>query len=110
MDRLPVVRPIPRQDGTLWGSEAGEAVELKKSRGGCGLAQGEAQRVASEAQVSANRRNARRSTGPRTAAGQASSSQNAVSHGLFAREALMPGEDAAQFRRFARAMAFPAFP
>ena len=46
-------------------------------------------------QVKANRRNARKSTGPRTAGGKARSSQNALTHGLFSRTALVRGEDEA---------------
>ena len=38
--------------------------------------------MASEKQIAANRANALRSTGPRTAAGRATSSQNALRHGL----------------------------
>ncbi len=41
--------------------------------------------VVSEAKLAANRRNAQKSTGPRTAAGKKSSSQNARKHGMFAR-------------------------
>jgi hypothetical protein len=38
--------------------------------------------MATERQIAANRRNARKSTGPRTAAGKARSSRNARRHGL----------------------------
>ncbi len=38
--------------------------------------------MATRAQIEANRRNARKSTGPRTAEGKATSSRNAVTHGL----------------------------
>ena len=38
--------------------------------------------MTSKRQVTANRRNARASTGPRTRAGKASSAQNALRHGL----------------------------
>jgi hypothetical protein len=44
-------------------------------------------------QLAANRRNARRSTGPRSAAGKAISARNAVRHGLLAQTVLLPGED-----------------
>jgi hypothetical protein len=41
--------------------------------------------MASERQIAANRRNAQKSTGPRSAAGRKSSSQNALRHGLNSR-------------------------
>jgi hypothetical protein len=40
--------------------------------------------MATPAQIEANRRNARKSTGPKTAAGKAASSRNALTHGLTA--------------------------
>jgi hypothetical protein len=49
-------------------------------------------------QIQANRANARRSTGPRTAEGKARSSQNALKHGLRAAPILLPGESAADWR------------
>src|SRR5688500_19615908 len=51
--------------------------------------------IASAAQRRANRRNARKSTGPRSAAGKARAKRNAIAHGAFCREALLPGEDPA---------------
>jgi hypothetical protein len=56
--------------------------------------------MASPAQIAANRRNALKSTGPRTTAGKAVSSRNALRHGLRARRAVVPGEDPAEFERF----------
>jgi len=53
--------------------------------------------MSSDAQVLANRMNARRSTGPRTAEGKAAVSQNAVKHGLLARADVIRGEDQEQF-------------
>jgi hypothetical protein len=44
--------------------------------------------------LAANRANAARSTGPRTAEGKARVSMNAVRHGLASQAALLPGEDA----------------
>jgi hypothetical protein len=48
-----------------------------------------ARRVPTEAQREASRRNARRSTGPRSMRGKAASSMNAIKHGVFAREAVL---------------------
>ena len=47
----------------------------------------------------ANRANARRSTGPRTAAGRAVSRLNATAHGLRALTPVIPGEDPAEWDR-----------
>ena len=55
--------------------------------------------MATEAQIAANRLNAQKSTGPRTAAGKAVVSQNAVTHGLLAREGVLRGEDWEEFQR-----------
>lgn len=50
--------------------------------------------MASLAQIEANRRNAKRSTGPRTIAGKATVARNGISHGLAStRFALLPWED-----------------
>jgi len=56
--------------------------------------------MATPAQIAANRRNALKSTGPRTAAGKAASSRNSLRHGLAARAAAVPGEDPADLARF----------
>ena len=56
--------------------------------------------MATPAQIAANRRNALKSTGPRTAAGKSASSRNALRHGLVARAAVIRGEDPADFARF----------
>ncbi len=47
------------------------------------------------AKIEANRRNAARSTGPRTAAGKALARYNAVRHGALTAAPLVPGEDVA---------------
>ena len=47
------------------------------------------------AKLEANRGNARRSTGPRTAAGKAAVAANPIRHGIFARLPVVPGEDPA---------------
>ncbi len=53
--------------------------------------------MATAAQIQANRLNAQKSTGPRTAEGKERASQNAIKHGLLAREAVSQGEDPAEF-------------
>src|SRR4051812_42994281 len=57
---------------------------------------------ASIARVRANCANALRATGPRTAAGLARSSQNAIKVGLFARALVLPvlGETAENYEQF----------
>jgi len=56
--------------------------------------------MATAAQVRANRANAQKSTGPRTSAGKETASQNALKHGLLAREAVIQGEDPEEFERY----------
>lgn len=53
--------------------------------------------MATPAQVSANRANARRSTGPRTPAGKARAAMNAVTHGAYARVVVLAREDREAF-------------
>jgi hypothetical protein len=60
--------------------------------------------MASEKQISANRRNATMSTGPITFNGKARSAQNAVTHGLTAERFIFSGEDAAEFERLRQDM------
>ena len=55
--------------------------------------------MATAAQIAANRRNALRSTGPRTAAGMAVSCRNSLRHGLTARATVVLDEDAQEFER-----------
>jgi hypothetical protein len=58
--------------------------------------------MATPAQIAANRRNAQKSTGPRTSEGKHMVGQNAVRHGLLTNNVLMPGEDAEAYERFTR--------
>jgi hypothetical protein len=53
--------------------------------------------MATEKQILANRANAKKSTGPRTAAGRAKSSRNALRHGAFARTPVLDGESLSRF-------------
>ena len=57
-------------------------------------------RPPSPARVAANRRNAKRSTGPRTVAGKQRASRNALKHGLCARFENLPSEDGPTFNMF----------
>ena len=52
-----------------------------------------------QAQIRANRENAKKSTGPRTPEGKARTAKNALKHGLLAEDAVIPGEDPAKFDR-----------
>ena len=59
--------------------------------------------MASKRQIRANRRNSQGSTGPRSAAGKAASSANALRHGLAAdRAVVLPDEDGDAFERLSR--------
>jgi hypothetical protein len=56
--------------------------------------------MTTEAQVAANRVNAQKSTGPRSAEGKAAVTQNAVKHGLRAQAVVLPGEDGQEYARY----------
>src|ERR1039457_1836414 len=60
--------------------------------------------MASEKQVSANRRNAINSTGPKTQNGKQESRQNAMRHGLTAATVVTAIEDVEEFECFAAAI------
>ena len=60
--------------------------------------------MSSPAQAAANLANAQHSTGPRTDAGKAAASQNALKHGLTASTVLIPGEDPAEFAQFEQSL------
>jgi hypothetical protein len=55
--------------------------------------------MSTQKQINANRKNAQKSTGPRTAEGKAAVSQNAVKHGLFT-DSLVFGENLADYEAF----------
>lgn len=61
----------------------------------------EVKNMATTKQIEANRRNSKKSTGPKTPAGKAKVSSNAVTHGLLAQGVLLPDEDAEAFLVFA---------
>jgi hypothetical protein len=56
----------------------------------------------SERQAEANRHNATKSTGPRTAAGKAVVALNGIKHGLLSREVLIKGESEADLVDFGK--------
>lgn len=58
----------------------------------------------SDKQLAANRANAQRSTGPRTAEGKARCAQNRTTHALTGAHAILPGEDPAAFERLKSAL------
>ena len=60
--------------------------------------------MATKAQINANRENAKKSTGPRTAEGKRVVSQNALKHGLFADEAVIRGESHAEYESHRQAL------
>jgi hypothetical protein len=53
--------------------------------------------MTTQAQILANRQNAQKSTGPRTAEGKATVAQNATKHGLFARKDVVISENQTEF-------------
>ncbi len=53
--------------------------------------------MTSDKQIRANRRNALKSTGPKTPEGKTAVRMNARMHGLRSQEVLLPGEDEAAF-------------
>ena len=60
--------------------------------------------MATLAKIASNRRNARRSTGPTTVTGKATSSKNALRHGLLSQDVTLPEEDKAAFTDFNQRM------
>jgi hypothetical protein len=61
-------------------------------------------REVSERKRAANRANARKSTGPRTAAGKVRVSLNALTHGMTAHACVLPLENRDHFEKFASAL------
>ena len=60
--------------------------------------------MATEAQITANRRNSQKSTGPRTDEGKEASSQNAFKHGLFINKAVIRDESQEEYDRHRQAL------
>ena len=66
--------------------------------------------MSSQEQIEANRRNGALSNGPKTPDGKATSSKNAIRHGLLSDEALLPGEDQGKFEQFANRLRTDLWP
>jgi len=66
--------------------------------------------TASQQQILANRRNAEKSTGPRSADGKARSRHNALTHGLTAEHVVLPDEDADDFEALREAFVISLAP
>jgi hypothetical protein len=82
-----------RHEGTSSTSDAREPNPSAADRNSAGNG-------TSERKIAANRRNARRSTGPRTAEGKLRPRRNALRHGLSANEIIVPGfEDPSEYER-----------
>ncbi len=60
--------------------------------------------MTTEAQIIANRRNAKKSTGPRTSKGKTAISQNAVKHGLRGLQTVISSESQADFELYRERM------
>jgi hypothetical protein len=60
--------------------------------------------MTTQAQILANRRNAKKSTGPRTTKGKAVVARNALRHGLAARQTVIGSESRADFELYRRQM------
>jgi hypothetical protein len=58
----------------------------------------------SEKRVAANRQNAKKSTGPRTLDGKERARLNAVTHGLTAQTAVLPGEDPGELEALSKSL------
>lgn len=63
------------------------------------LRDGDLQKMTTKKQAAANKRNAKKSTGPKTAAGKAKSARNAITMGVLTRPVTAPDEDQEEFVR-----------
>jgi len=60
--------------------------------------------MTTRAQLAANRRNAKKSTGPKTKHGKAAAGRNAFKHGLLARDVVCAEESSQEYREFVEAV------
>ena len=66
--------------------------------------------MATEKQIQANRRNALKSTGPKSLIGKGVASKNATRHGLLARDVVIKGEDPEAFNAMQEALVLELAP
>src|SRR5215813_3254571 len=86
-------------------SGSARAVKLTRERGRLGVGHHDRRTtLSSMRRIEANRQNAQRSTGPKTARGKARVAQNAITHGLLSEKALLPDEDPEALEALAEAM------
>ena len=58
--------------------------------------------MTTQKQRQANRRNAKKSTGPKTPGGKLMSSKNAITYGIFSTSPLLPSENVQEFEALKR--------
>jgi hypothetical protein len=66
--------------------------------------------MSTQAQIDANRANARHSTGPKSPEGKQAVAKNRITHGLTGRAVLIPGEDPEEFQRLSFRLKFELAP
>ena len=66
--------------------------------------------MATQKQIEASRRNASKSTGPKSEAGKARSKLNSLKHGLLAKAVVLPQEDVLEFEGLVQALALELGP
>jgi hypothetical protein len=76
-----------------------KAPQTAASHGAFSFSKGVPSIVSSEAQIAANQANSQLSTGPTSAAGKATVSQNRISHGMTGQFRLLGWEDPEQFQQ-----------
>ena len=58
--------------------------------------------MATPAQIEANRKNSKQSTGPTSAEGKTVASRNSLKHGILSQQVLLPNEDARAFAQLSK--------
>jgi len=101
-ERVGVHDPTLAKEPTSARFSLEDILEQVKEQTGVGdIVGSEGEALASKKQIAANRKNAKRSTGPRTSAGKAKSAMNSTRHGFLGQLPLIPGEDPQEFSNFA---------